>query len=183
VRPRHLEQQDTSVNSGSLDPHSVRAWAADITAHLRSVLSAFDTYYPFPPGANEVILAGPGGSSLDALRTRPGIASDLISFHTVIHEVIMSDIGNGIFIHAPDDVIAQLADAPALFDDGSTGTIFASNGGGVLYAIDGDNTVHRSPDSSTDSGFAPFATDLRGFLGQVLDAVAHFAATRSPGDV
>jgi hypothetical protein len=171
------------VNSDSLDPRWVRTWAAGITTHLQAVLSAFDTYYPFPPGENEVILAGPGQSSLDAIQAHPGTPSDLITFYKVIQEVTMSDIGNGIFIHAPDDVITQLTDGPVLLDEGNTGTIFASNGGGILYAIDHVNRVHRSHDASTDNGFEPVATDLRDFLGQVLDAVAHFAATRTPGDI
>jgi hypothetical protein len=171
-QPCRLEQQDTSVNSDSLDPRWVRTWAADITAHLQSVLSTFDTYYPFPPGENEVVLTSPGQSSLNAIRAHPGTPSDLITFYEVIQEVTMSDIGNGIFIHAPD-----------LLEDGNTGTIFASNGGGIRYAIDRGNRVHRSHDASTNSSFEPVATDLRSFLGQVLDAVAHFAATRTPGDI
>ncbi|SBT65627.1 hypothetical protein GA0070622_2627 [Micromonospora sediminicola] len=171
------------MNSDSLDPRWVRTWAADITTHLKSVLAAFDTYYPFPPGQNEVIPAGPDQSSLDALRAQPSTPPDLITFYQVIHEVTMSDIGNGIFIHAPDDVITQLADGPVLLEGDNTGTIFASNGGGILYAISPDNTVRRSRDASTDSGFEPVAPDLRGFLGQVLDAAAQFAATRTPGDI
>jgi hypothetical protein len=150
-----------------LDRRWVRTWAADITAHLQSVLAAFDTYYPFPPGENEVILAGPDRSAFD------GTSSDLITFYEVIQEVVMSDIGNGFFIRSSEDVIAH----------GDTGLIFASNGGGLLYAIDRDNTVHRSRDASTDSDFEPVAADLRGFLEQVLGAVAHFTATRSPGDI
>ena len=172
------------MNSDSLDPRWVRTWATDITAHLQAVLAAFDTYYPFPPGENEVILTtDPTPSSLDAIRAHPQTPSDLTTFYEVVHEVTMSDIGNGIFIHAPDDVIAQLADGPALLDDDNTGTVFASNGGGILYAIDPGNKVHRSHDASTNSGFEPVAPDLRGFLGQVLDAAARFAATRTPGDI
>ncbi|MEV6304897.1 hypothetical protein AB0M02_36170 [Actinoplanes sp. NPDC051861] len=149
-----------------LDPGWVRAWVAEITAHLRSVLSAFDTYYPFPPGRNEVVLADPG-------RSLPGgTPPDLTAFYRVVEEVTMPDIGNGFFIHPP-----------VLLSDGDHGTVFASNGGGILYAIGPDNTVHRSRAASTDSDFDPVATDLRDFLGQVLDAVAHFAATRNPGDL
>jgi hypothetical protein len=165
------------MNADALDPRWVRAWAADITTHLQAVLAAFDTYYPFPPGANEVVPAGPGPSSLNAT------PSDLTTFYNVIREVTLSDIGNGFFIHPPDLVAAKLADGPVLLRGGDTGTVFASNGGGILYAIGPDNTVHRSLDASTDSDFEPVATDLRDFLGQVLEAVAHFAATRTPGDL
>jgi hypothetical protein len=171
------------VNSDSLDPRWLRTWAADITTHLQSVLAAFDTYYPFPPGQNEVILSGPDQSPLDAIRAQPETPSDLITFYEVIQEVTMADIGNGIFIHARDDVITQLADGTAQLDEVNTATIFASNGGGILYAIDRGNTVHRSHDASTDSGFEPVAPDLRAFLRQVLDAVAQFAATRNPGGI
>jgi hypothetical protein len=164
------------VNSDSLDPRWVRTWAADITAHLQSVLSTFDAYYPFPPGENEVILAGPGPGPLEAVRP-----PDLVTFYEVIQEVSMSDIGNGIFIHPPGLVIAHLADGPVLLADGNTGTIFASDGGGILYAIDPGGRVHRSHSASSESDFAPVATDLRGFLGQVLDAVAHFVASGTPG--
>jgi hypothetical protein len=172
------------VNSVSLDPHWLRAWAADITAHLQSVLSAFDTYYPFPPGENEVVLAGPDQQdSLDAMRAHPATSPDLITFYSVINEVTMSDIGNAFFIHAPDLVIRHLSDGPAVLSDGTDGTIFASNGGGILYAIGPDSRVHRSHAASPDSGFEPIATDLHDFLEQLRDAVAHFVATRIPGDL
>jgi len=171
------------MNADALDPHWIRTWAANITAHLQSVLSAFDTYYPFPPGENEVVLADPDQRSLDATPTNPDTPPDLTAFYKVIKEVTMPDIGNGFFIHPPDLVVAQLAEGPVLLSDGNTGTVFASNGGGILYVIGPDNTVHRSHDASTDSGFEPVATDLRDFLGQVLNAVAHFTATRTPGDL
>ncbi|MBM2622000.1 hypothetical protein JIG36_41510 [Actinoplanes sp. LDG1-06] len=91
----------------------------------------------------------------------------------MIEEVIMSDIGNGFFIHAPDRGL----------DAGAAGMVFASNGGGILYATAPDNTVTRSSAASTDSDFQPVAATLREFLGQVLAAAAHFAATKEPGDL
>jgi hypothetical protein len=171
------------VNDEPLSPRWLRSWAADITTHLQAVLSAFDTYYPFPPGANEVILAGAGQSSLAALRAHPGTPPDLLTFYAVITEVTMSDIGNAFFIHAADDVVTRLAEGPVLLGDGHTGTIFASDGGGTLYAVDPGNRVHRSHVASPDGGFGLVAADLRGFLGKVRDAVAQFVETRTPGDL
>jgi hypothetical protein len=46
-----------------LDAAYLETWAADITRHLRSVLAAFDTYYPYPPGRNDVTPAGPPRSA------------------------------------------------------------------------------------------------------------------------
>jgi hypothetical protein len=146
-----------------LDPHWVRTWAAD----LQTLLSALDPGYPFPPAENEVTLAG-------ATREHPGIPPDLATFYEVVQEVTMADVGNGFFLHAHGD-------GPVLL--GTGGTVFASNGGGILYAIDHGNTVHRSHAASTDSGFEPVAPDLRSFLAQVLNGVAHFAATSNPPDL
>jgi hypothetical protein len=167
------------MSRDSFDADWLDTWAADITLQLQSVLSSFDIYYPFPPGRNEVILAAPSPSSLDALRAQP----DLITFYAVISEVVMSDIGNAFFVHPPDDVITHLADGPVRLSDGNTGAIFASNGGGILYAIGPGNRVHSSQAASSDSDFEPVASDLRGFLDDVRDTVAHFAATRNPGDL
>ncbi|MFJ9847317.1 hypothetical protein ACIRYZ_44220 [Kitasatospora sp. NPDC101155] len=172
------------MNTDSLDPNWIRDWAAAVTAHLQSVLAAFDTYYPFPPGENEVVLAAPDQlDSLDALRAQPATPPDLVTFYKVINEVAMPDIGNAFFIHAADATISQLSDGPALLNDGDAGTIFASNGGGILYAIGRDSRVHRSHAASPDSDFEPIATNLRDFLEQLRDAVAHFAATGTPGDL
>ncbi|MGP3963181.1 hypothetical protein ACTWPT_45065 [Nonomuraea sp. 3N208] len=172
------------MNSVSLDPHWTRAWAADITAHLQSVLSAFDAYYPFPPGENEVVLTDVNQQgSLDTMRAHPATSPDLITFYSVINEVAMPDIGNAFFIHALDDVISQFSDGMIVLSDGNEGTIFARNGGGILYAIGPDNKVHRSHAASPDSGFAPMATNLRDFLEQLRGAVAHFVATKTPGDL
>jgi len=170
------------MNSGALDAHWVRTWAADVDAHLRTVLAAFDDYYPFPPGDNEVVLAGPERGAVDALRARPEIAADLVTFYEVVEEVIMSDIGNAFFVHAPEDVAARLAEGPVDVGAG-TGVVFASNGGGILYAVGADGRVHRTLVASVDGGFEPVAGDLRGFLAHVRAAVAHFVETKDPGDL
>jgi hypothetical protein len=171
------------VNTDILNAPWLQAWAADITAHLQSVLATFDTYYPFPPGENEVVLASPAHqASLDALRGHPAIPPDLLTFYSAVNEVTMSDIGNAYFIHAPDLVLAHLT-AYGLLNDANDGVIFASDGGGILFVIGQDGTIHRSLAASTDTGFEPIATDLRDFLEQLRDAAARYVTTRTPGDL
>ncbi|MGC7102124.1 hypothetical protein ACPZ19_46275 [Amycolatopsis lurida] len=170
------------MNANSLDPQWLRAWATDITAHLQSVLAAFDTYYPFPPGENEVILTSHDHrDGLETLRTHP-VPPDLITFYGTINEVVMADIGNAYFIHAPTLVLAHLA-SYSLLHNAADGIIFATDGGGTFFVIGQDGTIHRSLTASTETGFEPIATDLRDFLEQLRDTVTRFVTTKEPGDL
>ncbi|MEV6729607.1 MULTISPECIES: hypothetical protein [unclassified Streptomyces] len=168
------------MNTVPLSPDWVRGWAADVTARVAAVLAAFDRYFPFSPGQNEIVPAGPDRrAGLDALRGYPGTAPDLLTFYGVIDEVVLSDIGNAFFIHPPGVALGDCVDRVAVGD----GVVFASNGGGILYAIGPDGSVHRSRAASRDSGFDPVADDLRGFLEKLRAAVVQFAATRTPGEI
>ncbi|MBM2622001.1 hypothetical protein JIG36_41515 [Actinoplanes sp. LDG1-06] len=51
------------MTADSLEHRWVRDWASDLDDQLRAVLSAFDDYYPFPPGENAVVWAEPGAAS------------------------------------------------------------------------------------------------------------------------
>ncbi|MFF4852611.1 hypothetical protein [Streptomyces sp. NPDC001194] len=173
------------MSTEALDAAWVRTWAADLTARVDAVLAAFDTYYPFPPGRNEVVPAGPGRDGSPAHAALPG---DLPTFYGVIDEVVLSDIGNAFFIHPAGGVLGDRVELGAEGDvvgDGSgeglgDGFVFASDGGGILYATGPDGGVYRSRTASTDSEFDLVADDLRGFLERLANAVAEFAATRTP---
>ncbi|MFI5667189.1 hypothetical protein [Streptomyces sp. NPDC051704] len=177
------------MSADALDAAWVRTWAADLTARLDAVLAAFDTYYPFPPGQNEVVPAGPGR---DGSPAHAGLPGDLPTFYGVIDEVVLSDIGNAFFIHPAGGVLGDRVELGAEggvvgegFGDGfgegfGEGFVFASDGGGILYASGTDGGVYRSRTASADSEFDLVADDLRGFLERLGDAVAQFAATRTP---
>jgi hypothetical protein len=59
--------------------------------------------------------------------------------------------------------------------------IFASDGGGILYAVTPDGAIFRSAVASRDSAFERIAADLTAFLDQLRDAVMTFIATGEPG--
>ncbi|MFB7056226.1 hypothetical protein ACFCXT_24290 [Streptomyces vinaceus] len=165
------------MSAEALDAAWVRAWAADLTARVAAVLAAFDTYYPFPPGRNEVVPAGPGR---DGRRAHAGLPGDLRTFYGVIDEVVLSDIGNAFFIHPSDGVFGDRLELGASGGAGGDGFVFAGDGGGILYAVGPDGRVYRSRTASADGEFDLVAGDLRGFLERLRDAVARFAATRIP---
>ncbi|MGW1769252.1 hypothetical protein ACWCQL_35045 [Streptomyces sp. NPDC002073] len=167
----------------ALDPHWLRTWAADVTGRLNAVLAAFETYYPYPPDVNEVVLTSPerGRDGVDALREDPAVHPDLVTFYETVEEVTMADIGNAYFIHTAAHAHGELTAEPMPGGAGR-GTVFASDGGGTLFAVGQDGTVHRSvAPASTDVDFLPVATDLRDFLTQLQGCVTRFALTRSPG--
>ncbi|MGW8777477.1 hypothetical protein ACWGNM_05295 [Streptomyces sp. NPDC055796] len=170
------------MTADALDAAWVRTWAADVTAQVDSVLAAFDTYYPFPPGRNEVVPAGrpDRGDASPGRPGAPGVAADLLTFYGVIDEVVLSDIGNAFFVHPADTALDDRVELDAAGGAAGDAFVFASDGGGILYAIGPDGGVHRSRAASADSGFEPVTDDLRGFLDRLRDAVALFAATRTP---
>ncbi|MFD7083443.1 hypothetical protein [Streptomyces sp. NPDC059918] len=165
-----------SALDAALDAAWVRTWAADLTGRVDAVLAAFDTYYPFPPGQNEVVPARPGS---DGSPAHAGLPDDLVTFYGVIDEVVLSDIGNAFFIHPSGGALGDLVELAAAGDAAGDGFVFASDGGGILYAAGQDGRVYRSRTASADSGFDLVADDLRGFLERLGDAVAQFAATRT----
>ena len=65
--------------------------------------------------------------------------------------------------------------------DGAEGTVFASNGGGRLYALADTGTIHRSLDASWDAGFELVAADLDDYLVRLKTVVIGFVRTGDPG--
>ncbi|MGW1997772.1 hypothetical protein [Embleya sp. NPDC001921] len=169
------------MNLDSLDPHWVRNWAADVTVHLQSVMSAFDGDDPYPPGRNEIVPVGSDQRGLETLRAHPGTPPDLITFYSVIDEVLMGAFANAFFIHPPSHVIRQVVGDPIVLDDGKRHDL-RQQPRRNLYAMGPDNKVYRSHDAALNGDYTPIATDLRDFLEQLRDAVAHYAITPTPGD-
>jgi hypothetical protein len=64
-----------------------------------------------------------------------------------------------------------------------TGVFFASDGGGIQYAIATGGTVHRSTAATRAGDFEPVAADLQDFLDQLRRAVIRFVETGQPGDL
>lgn len=105
----------------------------------------------------------------------------LVSFYQIIGAVVLPDIGNGHFIHSAEAVLNQLQEEGTVKVGGADAVVFASNGGGVLYAITPTGAIHRSSTASRDSDFELVATDLAGYLGGLRGVVSEFIRTGDPG--
>ncbi|MFI6520399.1 hypothetical protein ACIBF1_32945 [Spirillospora sp. NPDC050679] len=157
---------------------ALTAWRAEIERMLGPFMACFEDAFGYPPGGNHI--RDPDSDTAG----RQGLPPVLAAFYQVVGEVMLPDIGNGHFVHAADAVLDQLREeGPVNVGDGVDGVVFASNGGGLLYAIDATGTVHRSHAASRDSGFTPIATDLADYLGRLRNTVAEFIRTGDPGEL
>ncbi|MEU6436079.1 hypothetical protein ABZ874_17335 [Streptomyces albidoflavus] len=158
-------------------------WRDDLTSALTSLLPAFARTYGYEPGTNEVRAASE--EDLRALRGHadsPALGEALLTFYESISEVTLPDVGNGHFIHPTHDVLHDLAESGAVSLPEARiphGTVFASDGGGLLYAIDSHGAVHRSYSASWHGDFGKIADDMPHFLEQLRSHVASFANPES----
>jgi hypothetical protein len=166
-----------------LDQAWLIRWRDELNHALEPFLAAFETRYGYPPGDNR-ITSPDDGRTARKINAHPETAADLTPFYQVIYEVLLPDIGNGYFIHPAGHVLDELAYAgPARLGGFTPGVVFASDGGGILYAIAPAGTIYRSSAASRDSGFELIATDLTSFLDQLRLEVMRFIATGEPGQL
>jgi hypothetical protein len=160
-------------------------WRKDIETALTKLLPGFENHFGYPPGENTIQDPDPDSlTSARHLAAHPGVAAVLPHFYRHIGQVILADVGNAYFIHRASHVLSDLTDGgPIPLEDAGTGTFFASDGGGIHFAIATDGTIHRSTAANRDSDFHPVATDLQDFLDQLRFAVIRFVRTGQPGDL
>jgi hypothetical protein len=172
------------MNAHPLDRPWLHAWCDELNTDLRSFLNSFERIYGYPPDDNKITtVAGGDSASTRQLSTHPAVSPALSDFYTVIENVTLPDIGNGYFVHPARHVLDDLThDGPVRVGQ-SGAVIFGSDGGGILFAISPDGTIHRSHTASRDSDFKVIATDLHDFLDQLRQAATRFIQTRQPGSL
>ena len=121
-----------------VDAEWLSTWRVSVTAAVGELLGTFRQRFGFEPATNEL---GPPASeeamtSLAALPATP--AQDLLAFYRTVGEVSLPDVGNDYFIHPPG-LAVQHAQAGELHRIGppvdAEVLVFASDGGGALYAL------------------------------------------------
>lgn len=106
----------------------------------------------------------------------------LLSLYAVLDNVSLPDAGNGYFLHSPSPVIAHLDEYGTVpLTGGGHGIVFGSDGGGSLFAMGDDHSVHKSGTASWSGGFHAVAAGLDGFLEELLRTIEQFTATGHPG--
>ena len=157
-----------------LDAQWVRDWWKLTDTALARLMQTFLSTHGFPPGDNAVMLATDAShSATSALVDLTPIPSDLTTLYWVISEALLPDVDNGYFIHPPDMVARHFAEhGPVPIEGEFIALVFASDGGGCLFAIGDGGQVWKSAAASWSSGFELAAASLQEFLEQLGRRVA-----------
>ncbi|MFE9122758.1 hypothetical protein [Streptomyces sp. NPDC007172] len=158
-----------NVSGERLDSEWVRGWCEETTAALKTVMSSHLPTHGFPPGDNAVVLATDESSkATDALVNLTPIPSDLTTLYWVMGEASLPDVEHGYFIHSASTVADHFRDYGAVqVDDDPSAIVFASDGGGHLFAVSGSGRVWKSITASWFGDFEVAAESVQGFLEQV----------------
>lgn len=132
-------------------------------------MQSFLPTHGFPPGHNAVMLATDDShQATDALVDLTPIPSDLTTLYWVISEASLPDVDNGYFIHSPATVAEHFREyGPAPIDGESIALVFASDGGGHLFAIGDSGQVWKSTTASWFDDFEVAASSMQEFLEQL----------------
>jgi len=162
------------VTGGRLDPEWVRAWWEQADAALATLLRSFLPTHGFPPDDNAVTPATDDSRrAASALAELTPVPADLTAFYRVIGEVSLPDVDSGYFIHSPATVAEHFREyGPAPVGDERTAPVFASDGGGRLFAIDDGGRIWKSAAASWSADFTVAAARLREFLEQLGGRIA-----------
>lgn len=150
----------------SLDADWVRAWRDRANTALFDLTQSFLPKHGFPPGHNAVTPATDDSHrATDALADLAPIPSDLTTFYSVVSEAALPDVDNGYFVHPPTMVAEQFRENGSASINGEwSALVFASDGGGCLFAIGDSGQVWKSATASWSSDFDLVAADLQEFL-------------------
>ncbi|UXX96794.1 SMI1/KNR4 family protein [Streptomyces sp. AD2-2] len=108
-------------------------WRDEITDAVGAMVSTFEATHGYPPGRNEVRVADDDDRRAAREYARETLGfEELRTFYASIGEVVLSDVGNGYFIHSARDVLHRLAEEGdvAIPDaDDPLGMVIGSDGG------------------------------------------------------
>jgi hypothetical protein len=154
------------VTDDRLDAEWLRGWCEQADAALAKLMASFQARFGFEPGSNEVVLASEEShQATDALVELTPIPSDLTTMYWVIDEISLPDVENGYFVHPASLVADHFREYGAVQIDGEEpALVFASDGGGHLFALAGSGRIWRSTTASWLDQFDLAAAGLQEFL-------------------
>ncbi|WP_234337362.1 hypothetical protein [Kitasatospora phosalacinea] len=149
-----------------LDAEWLRGWCEQTDAALAKLMGSFQTRFGFEPASNVVVLAAEASHhATDELVELTPIPSDLTTMYWVIDEVSLPDVQSGYFIHPASLVADHFREYGTVQIDGEEpALVFASDGGGHLFALAGSGRIWRSTTASWFDRFDLAAATLQEFL-------------------
>ncbi|MER7690875.1 hypothetical protein [Streptomyces sp. NPDC097610] len=163
-----------NVPDERLDSEWVRDWCGQISVALEALTSSFLRTHGFPPGENAVVLAtNESSKATGALVDLTPIPSDLTTLYWVVSEVSLPDVEHGYFVHSASTVAEHFREYGSVqIDDEPPAIVFASDGGGHLFAVAGSGRVWRSTTASWFDDFEVTTASIQEFLEQLSRRVA-----------
>ncbi|MER5808295.1 hypothetical protein ABT143_08900 [Streptomyces sp. NPDC002033] len=157
-----------------LDAEWLRVWCEQADATLAKLMDSFQARHGFEPGSNEVVLASEASRpATDALVELTPVPSDLTTMYWVIAEVSLPDVENGYFVHPASLVADHFREYGAVQIDGEEpALVFASDGGGHLFALAGSGRVWRSTTASWFDQFDLAAAGLQEFFEELSQQIS-----------
>jgi hypothetical protein len=154
------------VADDRLEAECVRGWREQGDAALTELVESFQVRHGFPPGRNVVAMATrESHKATGALVELTPIPSDLTTMYWVIDEVSLSDVDSGYFVHPASTVESHFREYGVIQIDGEEpALVFASDGGGHLFALAGSGRVWRSTTAWWFDQFDLAAASLQEFL-------------------
>ncbi|MFJ3913877.1 hypothetical protein [Streptomyces vinaceus] len=149
-----------------LDAEWLRGWCEQADTALAKLMASFQARFGFEPGSNKVVLASEEShQATDALVELTPIPSDLTTMYWVIDEISLPDVENGYFVHPASLVADHFREYGAVQIDGEEpALVFASDGGGHLFALAGSGRIWRSTTASWLDQFDLAASGLQEFF-------------------
>ncbi|WP_145926759.1 hypothetical protein [Amycolatopsis orientalis] len=157
----------------------LRSWVMRMSSLCAEFERRFEARFGYPPGENQVRLAGDDRDDLRLL-AELGCATELLDFYAVVKEVSLPDLGVGTFVHSARHVLTGLRGTMPTLLGGATEdsiVVFGSDGGGALFALSASGRgVYRlrggafvaDTYDADQTGVTTVAPDLHRFLGAVL---------------
>ncbi|WP_329112287.1 hypothetical protein [Streptomyces sp. NBC_01353] len=157
-----------------LEAEWVRGWCEHADAALTELVQSFQAWHGFPPGRNAVARAtDESHKATDALVELTPIPSDLTTMYWVVGEVSLPDVDSGYFVHPASTVAHHFREYGAIRIDGEEpALVFASDGGGHLFALSGSGRVWRSTTASWFDQFDLAASSLQEFFEELIRRIS-----------
>ncbi|WP_329596010.1 hypothetical protein OIE43_00310 [Streptomyces pseudovenezuelae] len=154
------------MTDNRLDAEWLRCWCEQADAALARLMASFQARFGFEPGSNEVVLASEEShQATDALVELTPIPSDLTTMYWVIAEISLPDVENGYFVHPASLIADHFREYGAVQIGGEEpALVFASDGGGHLFALAGSGRIWRSTTASWLGQFDLAAAGLQEFF-------------------
>lgn len=149
-----------------LDARWLRSWCEQAAIAVAELMESFEARHGFEAGSNAVLLATEQSHrATDALVELTPIPSDLTTLYWAINEVSLPDVDIGYFVHPASLVADHFREYGAVQIDGEEpALVFASDGGGHLFALAGSGRIWRSTTASWFDQFDLAAASLQEFL-------------------